>query len=241
MITFPNGIDDYLSSYQGMAGGNIDAPIWFCAIEPGGCLNRDTEQRLVAQVAWPCWDDAYLLSNPEFIRWKFDVKVAKIMNQVTASTSNWRDYRTNRLYRADGAECKLNLFPLPCPCEADWPYQLDLGYSKDGYRNRYRTVRFEFLRKLRNDHRPSVIVGVGRGHSVDFREAFGFQASRAPNILHLSDGKHAEIYLDTDATLVVTPHFSGAKGLNSDASLGALAKVLMNLLDSERLISFGKM
>ena len=182
-----NSIDAFIASYAGIDGGNPKASIWICGIEHGGDF-ESLEMPLKPERTLSSWDDDFRKKYPKYHTWQYHRKVAKLMvalrglqdepTSLSLRVDACRQYLKDELYVAGGESFKLNLFPLSSPSvnSSKWQefYSEHLGFeSKDFYYKRCRDVRFPFLKKMRDEFRPHIILGTGKTFKCDFADAFG--------------------------------------------------------------------
>lgn len=201
-----------LSNYTGLAEfGEPTAKVWVCGIEPGG--------EAIDLKKWPSSKGPrYRNNSPEQdgncqnTKWRYDQRVAKLLSAIKllerADTpppndllENWQHYNSHQIYRKGGSSFKLNLFSLPKPSDASWPYS---GITKAEYHVLCMQYRFAFLKELKEKYRPKVIIGTGLMHQQSFFEAFGFKAGAKPSLVGCL--KTFSAY-DGETTLLVCPFF----------------------------------
>ena len=234
-------IRDYLASYRGIDGGNPNAPVWICGIEHGGKSDKGVPD-LSAESNPGSWTEQFKQKFKDFSTWPYHQKVAKLMVALRRnhpgsdqhdSVDGWRKYLAEELYVLEGETFKLNLFPLASPRDNDdkWfdDYGARIGMTiKDEYRELCRGARFDFLRRLREHHRPRLVLGTGRMYRNDFANAFGFSGTR-PEQMDIRFGNASRecfVYRDEDGTLVVCPFFGGRNGVNSHGLIWELSRLL---------------
>lgn len=234
-------LNEFLGSYSGIDGGNPKASIWICGIEHGG-NSELPEGPLKPEFKWPSWGDDFRRDHPDYKNWQYHQKVAKLMVALRELRSKpvsppkidgWGEYLEDELYVFNGDCSKLNLFPLSSPSVVSpaWQtsYSKRLGLeSKVAYYERCRDIRFPFLRKVREEFKPKVILGTGKTFRKDFAHAFGFEPEWHEH-LEINDGcrrRDCYVYEDADGLLIVCPFFGGRYGINSDGLLIELAKLI---------------
>jgi transcriptional activator of eps genes len=235
----------YFASFSGMDGGNLQAKLWICGIEHGSDSEELSDIKPERKPgAWDAEKRAAFATK--FRRWPYWRNIAKIVvgtrHAVAAKAGSalkgmdWREYRDVFLYSRQGWEFKLNLFPLSSPSvsSGDWAkvhgHEPELG-DKENYRRLCREGgRFEFIRNLRRQHQPAVIIATGVGNRDDFVSAFGFNDCTAEEVIieHGTTQRRLYVYVDRYAdgrhsVLVVTPFPGSPSGLNSTSLINELA------------------
>lgn len=235
--------DRFIGSFAGVDGGNPDADLWICGIEHGGAL-EDLGTKLQPEPHPGAWTPEFRADHPDFYRWQYHQKVAKLLIALEALLSGddanpdlsphaYRPYMAEKLYVEGGRNFKLNLFPLASPyVRSDaWaqayrshPYLED----KSTYYQRCREKRFPFFRQIRAQHAPKVIIGTGVTFKDAFASAFGFDGQPDEFVLSTSDpvARRCFRYQEEGAALYVTPFLGGPHGLNSNALITELARVI---------------
>ncbi len=235
----------YFASFSGMDGGNLKAKLWICGIEHGS--DAETLSSIEPELEPDAWDierrNAYAA---EYRRWPYWRNVAKIVvgtqRAVLASAGlvanglDWRSYRDEFLHTRQGWEFKLNLFPLSSPRVVSDEWAKVHGAEpaladKESYRTLCRDGgRFEFMRRLRLEHQPKVIVATGVGSRDDFVDAFGFGGCKEEEVIIGRDARRRRLFVyvdrhvnDRHSVLVVTPFPGSPSGLNSTSLLEELA------------------
>ena len=239
-------VRNYMASYRGIDGGNPNAPVWICGIEHGGKSDRGIPD--ISPEARPgSWTEEFKKEFPDFSSWPYHQKVAKLMVALRrskpgadphGSVDGWRQYLAEELYVLEGETFKLNLFPLASPRDNDDKWFEDYGARigmtiKDDYRALCRGARFDFLRGLREHHRPRLVLGTGRTYREDFAAAFGF-AGRSCEQMDVRFGsarRECFVYRDEDGTLVVCPFLGGRNGVNSHGLIWELSRLLRSELE----------
>lgn len=243
-------IKAWLASYSGVDGGDPHAPVWVCGIEHGGECEPLADP-LVPEMCPGAWTDDYKRSHPDYPKWQYNQKVAKLLVAVRAlhehghvdpHIAGWREYIRDDLYAVRDdiriPSFKLNLFPLSSRSveDRDWADAYGAHASlrdKAAYRELCRKGgRFEFLRAQRARFRPKVVIGTGITFSDDFALAFGFNGSREE--FEIRDGRQNQRrchrHADATGVLIVTPFFGGRHGVNSNGLLVDLAQHVANVL-----------
>ena len=119
---------------------------------------------------------------------------------------------------------KGNLYPFACHNVSSWPERAVTATGttdKDEYRRWCQEHRLPTIKKWIDEYQPRMVVGVGIGCRSDFTKAvFGQEVDLREKVLSVN-GHQKRLFYFTQGwrRLVVIPHFSGAYGLNSNASL----------------------
>ncbi|MEX3929948.1 hypothetical protein AB4Y36_39135 [Paraburkholderia sp. BR10936] len=240
-----NELSRYFASFSGMDGGNLKARLWICGIEHGS--DAETLSSIQPELEPGAWDtERRMMYAVESRKWPYWRNVAKIVvgtqsavmarAGLAAKGPDWRRYRDEYLYTRQGWEFKLNLFPLASPRVVSDEWAKVHGAEpaladKENYRTLCRDGgRFEFMRRLRLEHQPRVIVATGVGSRDDFVNAFGFGGCKEEEVI-IGRGaarRRLSVYIDSYAyghqsVLVVTPFPGAPSGLNSTSLLEEFA------------------
>lgn len=180
--------------------GNLAAPSWFVGMEEhGGHSEQEVALRLAAwsslgrRVVSDVRDyhhaigvDDHWVERPPIQRtWGCLIRVLLASQGLTPDTDAVRAYQRDRLGRADGETCLLELMPLPAPSTSEWPYAAIAAdpslASRETYLAEWRPKRVEALRGLVRQHRPQAVVFYGSGYSEQWTEVAGagFEATDA--------------------------------------------------------------
>ncbi|WP_059414008.1 hypothetical protein [Cupriavidus basilensis] len=242
-------LDTYFSSYVGMEGGNPAAAVWFCDSSP----QRWTEPLrapLLPRLAPHAWDAAFRAEHRDSMaRWLSYQRIARIMAAARAevlgrrlSDTDWKPYFEQELFSPDGAEFKLNLFPVPDQLDgvARWS-TVFRGQPALLPKERYLDLcrfggRFRFLARICACWQPKVVVCFGQRHTQDFIRAFGlgktvadeWQLQPADLVMSL------RVFRGDGTTWIICPALAGANGLNSDVLLNAFGKLLATSFGAAR-------
>ncbi|WP_454726676.1 MULTISPECIES: transcriptional regulator [Cupriavidus] len=237
-------LDTYFSSYVGMEGGNPGAAVWFCDSSPQRWTDP-LRAPLLPRPVPPAWDAAFRAAHRDSMaRWLSYQRIARIMAAARAevlgrrlSEADWKPYFEQKLFGPDGAEFKLNLFPVPDQLDgiARWS-TLFRGQPALLPKERYLDLcrfggRFRFLARICACWQPKVVVCFGQRHAQDFIRAFGLGKAAAdeweewrlqPADLVMS----LRVFRGDGTTWIICPALAGANGLNSDVLLNAFGKLL---------------
>lgn len=217
--------------------------IWFVGVEPG---SEETPESIRQWLEKKTLDNPPHLFSKEFKNkyndpktgwhtWKLHQKIAKVlMAYKTGDIDGWMDYRKNGIYN-DGLAYQINLFPICFPnikvCEEEYRWIFDdIGVSsKREYFETCAENTFPLFEKnFRRISPPKMIICFGKSMTHYFLKAFPCSSDMKPEFTTElgSTGKKVAEYKMNDTTVLVTPHFSGAHGLNSDESLIELGKLM---------------
>lgn len=230
-------IEDYICSYSGIDGGNIKARIWICGLEYGGSSDETSDMLPFHNLDDLLgWDDKFHRQYKSDIpRWPYHRGVAKLMTSMLHRVSGkspgvhgWEEYRDHILYRPNGNEFKLNLFPIPFARLSSRSGLPGIFRDKNEYYNfcRQKESRFGLLNKLMLRLKPKLIIATGISHRFDFANAFGFEVDVLAEKPILD--KRMFIAKQPDCTLAVIPFFTSRFGLNSDKLIGRAGEVIVN-------------
>ncbi len=232
----------YIQSYAGFDGGSLEGDIWVFGLEWGSPINENWSTResnhfseigSLTIPSWPKESYRYIKGKP------FNIKAAKLVSILEGyPLDSYMDYTkedTNReLFTINSNTLKLSLFPFRFNNVSDrlWLNAgIDGVESKSKYRELCRKFRFPRIKKLANRYQPKIILCFGTTYANYFKDVFlpepgKFQPNRI--LPKLSSGNKVEVNdLSYGAKLFICPHFSGAKGLNSDIHLSELGKLIM--------------
>jgi transcriptional activator of eps genes len=242
----------YFASFCGMDGGNLKAKLRIGGIEHG------SDAEALCTVTPECEPGAWTTErrtehSAQYRRWPYWRNVAKVVvgiqqasmrdDKLPVPALDWRIYRDRYLYSREGWEFKLNLFPLPTAHVSSEDWMKAYGaHPALADKERYRSLcrergRFDFMRQLRLQHRPKVILATGVGSRNDFVDAFGLGEIEAQEVF-IGVGKslrrlfiYEQQYPDGSHTaLVVTPFLGSPNGINSTALLNELASYVASWL-----------
>jgi len=237
-----NGVNEdfaqWATSLNSIEGGNPEADIWFCGIEPGGGGHPTLWQPAAF------FQDEFGMNIPyrpqgyigHLEHSQLDKKIAKVLWHLygeEVDSPNSRHYMVNHLYTQDGHSFKLNLYPLSANHIGEQYWTIDhfklTGLpTKILYRAWCALHRFPFLHGLAEEYTPKVIVCIGKTFRRDFMIAFA-----APEDIYAN---HHEIQLDGNLSLEDVPIYGGEShlliipflggrrgGTNTDDQLNKLA------------------
>lgn len=246
-------LDNYFASYVGMEGGNPRASVWICDRSPhpwferlAGPLRPRTEPR--------AWDDAFRAKHRvDMGKWLNHQRIARIMAAARAEAlgirlddNDWKEYFRDQLYAPDGAEFKLNLFPLPMQLDGLTPWsKVFRGQAELVPKERYLELcrhggRFRFLRTLCTYWRPKVVICIGHRQTDDFVRAFGLDeaAGEVRQLQPADQVRLLHVFVRDGTTWILCPALAGSAGLTSDVQLNAFGKLLGASLEASDFDSF---
>lgn len=239
-------LDSYFASFVGMEGGNPQASVWFCDRSPHPWL-EPISRPLAPRMEPLAWDAAFRAKHRgDMGRWLQHQRIARIMAAARAEALGervgdeaWKPYFWERLYAPDGAEFKLNLFPLPAQLDGLTPWsKVFRGQPELVPKDRYlelcrRGARFRMLNKLCARWRPKVVVCLGYRHANDYMQAFGLDESAGEErLLQPADlTRVLRVFRRDGTTWIICPVLAGCAGLTSDVQLNAFGQLLGAMLD----------
>lgn len=179
----------YLAGYNGCDGGNPNAPIWICGIEPGLSRQEFNSNDYLFRVA----DFDYFLDNcieipyrgekffqkyqNEYSKWTFDQIVAKILCLI--ETNPIKDYKRylRELYSRNGKCFKINLYPLKKFRANDWleEYRKNFFDNINAYWSWCQKKRFPFFKeqiKKYSSELTKILICTGLSFKDQFIGAF---------------------------------------------------------------------
>lgn len=241
-------LGSYFASFLGMEGGNPSAAVWFCNYSPRrGCISLVSP--LMPKLECPAWDAAFRAQHATaIVRWQTHQRIARIMSAARQMVlfgdedgGDWKKYLSDLLYRPQGWEFMLSLFPLPIRTDdgQSWRRRFSMQpelTSKVAYMSFCRDGgRFRFIEALRRREQPKVVVCLGERHEDDYVHAFGMRGlSYKEHTLKPADQvRILHVYDDTGTQLVLCPALAGSAGMCSDALLKALGGYISQWLAKE--------
>ncbi len=239
-------LDSYFASFVGMEGGNPQASVWFCDRSPHPWL-EPISRPLAPRMEPLAWDAAFRAKHQgDMGRWLQHQRIARIMAAARAEALGervgdeaWKPYFWERLYAPDGAEFKLNLFPLPAQLDGLTPWsKVFRGQPELVPKDRYlalcrRGARFRMLNKLCARWRPKVVVCLGYRHADDYIQAFGLDESAGEErLLQPADlARVLRVFRRDGTSWIICPVLAGCAGLTSDVQLNAFGQLLGAMLE----------
>ena len=214
-----NLLDDFARNFLGY--GNLSAPIWFVGMEEGG---GNTKPEIAARLdQWVAHDRAPVVDirsfgdDPELAdharwfagekpplqsTWKQLIRIQLARQSRPSMIDDVRRYQRDELGAADGADCLLELLPLPSPGVADWHYpdwsDLEWLATRDTYREHLLLRRIEAIRGLLTDHKPEFVVFYGISYLDHWSAITGFCFPDSTGYTPRIEADHT--------TFVVAPH-----------------------------------
>lgn len=203
------------SNILDLDGGNIEAKLWFCGIEP----NIEVHENYVNEYqkkATQYFKNDFRIENFPIPYYESDISKWSVDSKIKTVISSWCgfDYQSN--YNQDAPVFKLNLFPLPAPNVPSWNHfhkKITGCTLKSEYYGRCIGQRFPLLRELVLKYDPKVIVCIGREFINEFIYAFwgdnNFDKT-SKSIPIRPNERHPQIHIHTKdgfPTLIETPFF----------------------------------
>ncbi|TAJ19080.1 MAG: hypothetical protein EPO68_06860 [Planctomycetota bacterium] len=174
-------LDAFMAGHFGY--GNLAAPVWFVGMEEhGGHREQEIALRLAA---WSNLgrrvvsdvrdyhhaigvDDHWVERPPIQPTWGRLIRVLLASKGLVPDTESVRAYQRDRLGRADGESCLLELMPLPAPGIGSWPYRQFSDNpaltAREAYIRHVLPARVAQLRALIHEHRPHTVVFYGTSY-----------------------------------------------------------------------------
>lgn len=227
---------DWASNFSGIAGGNLNAPLWTCGIEFYGedildfkvnerYTYKNTEGKII-----PCINDNHKSDFKEttpFIQ-KL-IKLACYYFEKDLDNNIYKKY-LNDLFTENGKTFGMNLYPISFPNSSDNEWK-ENHFNKTGLPNKqmYKVwcmvYRFPFLRKLASEYKPKILICTGLNFRQDFLLAFApDQLFSNPIQAENIDNRMCEFFrINNKKTLLVLTPFFGRGGIMSDKGLKQLA------------------
>ena len=190
-------LDAYITTFYGHTG--YEAKYWFVGMEFGG---GNSAAEIVSRIQG--WDER---GRPEledivgppgqegspFFRppyplqptWAKLIRVALSAEGPPPTTEHVRAYQTERLGRAGGLDCLLELLPLPSPGLSQfkfYPESSELPYLHDraAYVRHVAPARISHLRRRIAEYRPAAVVFYGSSYAGWWRQIAGMEFRAAP-------------------------------------------------------------
>jgi hypothetical protein len=243
MIDFYTSLE---SNLIGFDGGNIRSPLWFSGLEWGS-----SDEKITANITRPTYsianfDVPYLSKEwkgktPQFFKWQFDQKIAKLLCRVFDFEGGYKEYMREKYCEVDSNEFKVNLFPLPAPQIDKWSAE-HIELTKTRIKYHYQTYcaqyRFKLLHALVNEFKPKVIVCFGHGYMEEFKLAFwgeGSPASLTETKFKIGERNIISVLSSNHATKLIVAPFLG-RNLRANSDLEEIADIVKNIILSDPLM-----
>ena len=167
-----------LASFKGY--GNSDGDYWFVGWEEHVDRDRDMLQELKIRATWPDIADLdeanqSLGTNPDHYVPTWSVMIRILLK--LKGMSEWadgrvvRNYQVARLGRKDDETFLAEVWPLPSPSTADWPYRA-LFADRKQYRETVWSRRLEALQSAIASRSPKFAICYGKGNWNRHMELF---------------------------------------------------------------------
>jgi hypothetical protein len=246
MFNANQDFENWVCSYSGCEGGNINGQLWFCGIEWGGGAKADWLRKAVD--GGPVKSIGALDSKKDFdeqLTYQFDQKLLKIYATLCGSTTaNFKAVATERGYLSKSGQIfKMNLYPVPFgnTNEDLWShghYEITGMPTKSMYKGFCQAKRFPLIHGWVREHNPKVIICAGQTLYMEYVMAYcGYEAAydvaKHLNTIDIVENRKVRwAQINDDKTLlVVTPFFGNAYGLNSDAQLEDVGRQIRRIGD----------
>lgn len=248
-MTIPsNVVQKWARSMSGCDGGNQNAPVWLCGIEPGGGGKGEDDyykKQLEPEIANgepPERSDIY--NWAEHNKYRFGKSFAKLYSAY--KEQDMRNYLSYTQSLKGDEVFKLNLYPIAFVStnESHWHYHdLDsiTGFSHKHLFNLWcEHHRFPYFAELRKKHHPELIVCCGLNYLSKFLLFFGADAPEVAKLkievipCESGSARNAprRMYvtkIGMNTLFVCIPFFSGSYGLNSNQMLTYVGNKLREL------------
>ncbi len=234
--------EEALSKFAGcdsdeVAAGNPTTPsIWVLGIEHGTYNSRHEDVSGVEPE-----DDSYSIEMQ--LRWPYNNKAFKLLASMHGYTvDRFLEFAATHqpFVKGRAGFFKGNLYPFACHDVSSWPERAVTATGttdKGEYRRWCQEYRLPTIKKWIDEYQPKIVIGVGIGCRSDFSQAvFGKEAELREKILDIN-GHQKRLFYFTQGwrKLVVIPHFSGAYGLNSNASLQEAGEFIKEISQQGKL------
>lgn len=226
----PNNVKNWICSFSGCDGGNIQADIWLCGIEWGaGSEIGYYDKELPDEIKKGAVASGSKIYNwKESLTYPYGRSFAKLYKSIKGESVE--DYKS--VSNLPGDEIfKLNLYPIAFD-STDPKLWHQYGLSKiTGFedKNTFNTWcffnRLPYFHKIADQHKPKLIIGTGIDYIRDFLMAFGgingidelnVYTIEPQSVKNNTIRKYYWVKISEHTTLVVIPFFSGKYGLNSN-------------------------
>lgn len=171
-------LEDFANQHYGF--GNFQGGFWFVGMEEGGGESfEDIERRLqtwrkrgrlelddVAEYHMEMGITYLFRERPRIqTTWGGLIRILLAARGETPTTDTIREYQRDRLGRATGETCLLELLPLPSPSTKHWLYgahsKLPYLADRQAYRRALLTKRMAHLQGRIRQHQPKVVLFYG--------------------------------------------------------------------------------
>lgn len=204
----------WAKSYSGYEGGKLakGKGIWICGLEPKGKKDEKLEE---------------LKPVPEFPSCNAFHNIKKVCSDASNGKPSkfWKDIKEKFLHKIGMQDDELNdrlallnLYPIYFPqMETNTGEWVEKGYrditglkNKKDYIEWCKENRFQQFRKLKEEHKPKVIIGMGKPHDNQLQAFFGKgQYAEKKEFKNIKkNGKRNEyLYIEADGCLFIGMNF----------------------------------
>lgn len=231
-------------SFAGCDGGNLGSEIWFCGLEWGDTLNRDSAHKIQHEflpqhvsTSWAdkdfegSWTAGYNQKLCWFLEYFYGINRTGSLDQAYIAEQ--------KLFYPDGRGFKLNMLPIRFSGRdsIDWDDALTdaTGFASfDEYRRWCIEHRGKFFQSLMNKYKPRVIVCTGKRDRDFFFEFFTNETCYEECAC-----EDFSIYWrwHGDTLICVSPFFGGSQGINSYHKMEQLVTAVRKLLQQPVKVS----
>lgn len=179
---------EYLAQYNGCDGGNPQAAMWICGIEPGLSKQEHKNKEFLLKVDafdFEKYNDIIVPYRGKkffnkykdvYAKWKFDQIVAKILCLIDGNPIECYTAYMRKLYSKDGECFKINLYPLKKLKAKNWDVEEYKEFFDDikSFWKWCEENRFSFFKEQikKYSSRPKIIVCTGLSFKDEFIKAF---------------------------------------------------------------------
>jgi hypothetical protein len=190
-------LDAYIKTFYGHTG--YGAKYWFVGMEFGGGGSaaeivrriqgwQDRGRPELEDIVGPPGQEGSRWFRPPYPlqpTWAKLIRVALSAEGPAPTTEQVRAYQKERLGRAGGLDCLLELLPLPSPGSNQfrfYPEYSELPYLRDRatYTSHVAPARISHLRRRIAEHRPAAVIFYGSGYAGWWRQIAGTEFRPAP-------------------------------------------------------------
>lgn len=245
---------DWACSFTGCDGGNINAKTWLCGIEWGFRDTHENQKKYYSSLLDEI-ENGKSYTNLEQFDWnshttdRYGKSFAKLYTAIYGDKFTAKKERLvenyNEVMNLTGDEIfKLNLYPISFNHTGNALWDEFELKKATGFESKYLFNtwcffnRLPYFNKLREKHKPQLIIGTGVDYLRDFIMAFsggGIDKIQTGIIKPASERNRYDrtyywLKIDDQSILVVIPFFSGRYGLNSNHLLQEIGNRIFDIM-----------
>jgi hypothetical protein len=188
---------DHLMDFIGY--GRLDADIWFFVMEENG----GSEDNLRARLKFEQLEDLPTTrqipeTSSQHSAWNGMCEIMLRLDDKEPDAEALQVYLANHLGSRKGATLVCPILPVPKSAGADWAYAhlLPQFSTPEACAEGLKHERLDLFRKMVEEHRPKIVVGIGKEHWADYQELF--------NQFKFSEHDQFMMGWDTDTVIILT-------------------------------------